>query len=378
MSFNRYIFICHHKYYDKIFKKPTCVAMCILLYLTGLTLVLLNLAGIGDHSFDRKSLECIWDRMATYYYTVAFSVLLVWIPVTITGIFYLKIYISVRTSTKKITEVTCSNHNRKAIKLARTLFFIYMIFSSCWIPYALIIVVDRNDTFPYESHLILTAFGHLHPSINWLIYYFTNTKFRKAFDELVKLNKLFDLCKAKKKVEAMEMTKTTTNSNDLLVTKTQHILSSSTTEWNFKKKVSFTEVGSLFKHTQLFISWHKKRKDLQIKMKSISWIFQRFYFLQVHRQKDWRCRSFEERKSFLMCNFIHLQIFSWNIQVIYIVIKQWNEWEPWYTEIKLFPYKSSETRRSSNKVSLLTHITFSLKKKRKQRRYLSFEKINWW
>lgn len=176
--------------------------MCILLYLTGLTLVLLNLAGIGDHSFDRKSLECIWDRMATYYYTVAFSVLLVWIPVTITGIFYLKIYISVRTSTKKITEVTCSNHNRKAIKLARTLFFIYMIFSSCWIPYALIIVVDRNDTFPYESHLILTAFGHLHPSINWLIYYFTNTKFRKAFDELVKLNKLFDLCKAKKKVEA--------------------------------------------------------------------------------------------------------------------------------------------------------------------------------
>lgn len=230
MSFNRYIFICHHKYYDKIFKKPTCIAMCILLYLTGLTLVLLNLAGIGDHSFDRKSLECIWDRMATYYYTVAFSVLLVWIPVTITGIFYLKIYISVRTSTKKITEVTCSNHNRKAIKLARTLFFIYMIFSSCWIPYALIIVVDRNDTFPYESHLILTAFGHLHPSINWLIYYFTNTKFRKAFDELVKLNKLFDLCKAKKKVEAMEMSKTTTNSNDLLVTKTQHILSSSTTE----------------------------------------------------------------------------------------------------------------------------------------------------
>lgn len=229
MSFNRYIFICHHKYYDKIFKKPTCIAMCIFLYLTGLTLVLLNLAGIGDHSFDRKSLECIWDRMATYYYTVTFSVLLVWIPVTITGIFYLKIYISVRTSTKKITEVTCSNHNRKAIKLARTLFFIYLIFSSCWIPYALIIVVDRNDTFPYEPHLILTAFGHLHPSINWLIYYFTNTKFRKAFDELVKLNKLFDLCKAKKKEEAMEMTKTTTNSNDIL-TKTQHMLASSTTE----------------------------------------------------------------------------------------------------------------------------------------------------
>lgn len=35
------------------------------------------------------------------------------------------------------------------------------------------------------------------------------------------------------------MTKTTTNSNDLLVTKTQHILSSSTTEWNLGGKKEF-------------------------------------------------------------------------------------------------------------------------------------------
>lgn len=65
--------------------------MCFCLYIVGLTLVLLNLAGIGDHTFDRKSLECIWDRMATYYYTVAFSVVLVWVPVAITGILYLNI-----------------------------------------------------------------------------------------------------------------------------------------------------------------------------------------------------------------------------------------------------------------------------------------------
>ncbi|XP_061193333.1 melatonin receptor type 1B-A-like [Saccostrea echinata] len=229
MSFNRYIFICHHKYYYTIFKKRTCIAMCFCLYIVGLTLVLLNLAGIGDHSFDRKSLECIWDRMATYYYTVVFSILLVWIPVIITGIFYLKIFVTVRKSTKKITEVTCADHNRKSVNLARTLFFIYVIFSLCWIPYALIIVIDRNDTFSYEPHLILTVFGHLHPSINWLVYYFTNTKFRKAFDKLVKLNKLFDLCKRKKKEIPIEMSKTPTQSNEIL-TKIQNFHSSSGTE----------------------------------------------------------------------------------------------------------------------------------------------------
>lgn len=194
MSFNRYIFICHHKHYNTIFKKPTCVAMCFCLYIVGLTLVLLNLAGIGDHTFDRKSLECIWDRMATYYYTVAFSVVLVWVPVAITGILYLNIFITVQRSTQRMKEVTNASRNRKSIRLARTLFIIYAVFSLCWIPYALIIVIDRHDTFPYEPHLILTAIGHLHPSINWLIYYFTNTKFQHAFNELVKMDRLCKVC----------------------------------------------------------------------------------------------------------------------------------------------------------------------------------------
>lgn len=84
MSFSRFVFICHNKYYKTIFRKGTCIAMCVGLYLIGIFLVLLNLAGIGGHSFDRKSLVCIWDRMATYYYTVTFSVVLVWIPVLFT------------------------------------------------------------------------------------------------------------------------------------------------------------------------------------------------------------------------------------------------------------------------------------------------------
>lgn len=103
--------------------------MCFCLYSVGLTLVLLNLAGIGDHSFDRKSLECIWDRMATYYYTVAFSVVLVWVPVAITGILYLNIFITVQRSTQRMKEVTNASRNRKSIRLARTLFIIYAVFS---------------------------------------------------------------------------------------------------------------------------------------------------------------------------------------------------------------------------------------------------------
>ncbi|XP_056016843.1 uncharacterized protein LOC125675697 [Ostrea edulis] len=194
MSFNRYVYICHNRYYNKIFKKYTCVMMCVSLYCVGLLLVLLNLAGIGDHSFDRKSLECIWDRMATYYYTVAFSVTLVWIPVVVTGFSYLNIYITVTKSTKRINKhQTREQPSTSSIKLARTLFIIYAVFATCWIPYALIIVVDRHDTFSHEAHLYVTVFAHLHPSINWLVYYFTNTKFRHAFDKIAGLHRVFGI-----------------------------------------------------------------------------------------------------------------------------------------------------------------------------------------
>lgn len=80
--------------------------MCVSLYLIGLLLILLNLAGIGDHSFNRTSLECIWDRMTTYYYTVSFTVIFVWVPLIVTGIFYCLIFIKCRASTKRISHST--------------------------------------------------------------------------------------------------------------------------------------------------------------------------------------------------------------------------------------------------------------------------------
>lgn len=189
MSFSRFVFICHNKYYKTIFRKGTCIAMCVGLYLIGIFLVLLNLAGFGGHSFDRKSLVCIWDRMATYYYTVTFSVVLVWIPVLFTGLFYICIYLTFRKSCRVVTDVTSHNLQRKSIGFARTLFLIYAVFTTCWVPYAVIIVADRNDSFPHESHLIITTFAHLHPSLNWLVYYLTNKNFNFAFNSIIPINK---------------------------------------------------------------------------------------------------------------------------------------------------------------------------------------------
>ena len=205
MSFNRCIHICFHKYYHRIFTKKSCIAMCISLYGVGTALVLLNAVGVGDHEFDRKSLQCIWDRMASYPYTVVFSVTLVWIPIVVTGICYMAIFITVSNSQKRV-----QNHNldqgqaacrsvkppfQRSVRLAKTLFIIYAVFSVCWIPYALIIVIDTHDTYSHVSHVYITMWAHLHPSVNWLVYYLTNKKFSDAIDKLPVIRSCFRICK---------------------------------------------------------------------------------------------------------------------------------------------------------------------------------------
>lgn len=186
LSINRYVCICAHTYYKRVFSKYNSICMCISLYFVGGVLVLLNIAGIGDHGFDRKSLECIWDRMASYPYTVVFSITLVWIPAIVIAACYLKIYLFVRAHRKRMLEQdhTANSQTDKRCNLAKTLFVIYAVFITCWAPYAILIVVDSHDTFRHEIHIYITVFAHLHPSLNWLIYYITNKKFATAYKQL--------------------------------------------------------------------------------------------------------------------------------------------------------------------------------------------------
>ena len=191
MSLNRYIYICRQDEYSTVFRRRNCVLYCLLFYGMGIFIVLLNAVDIGDHAFDRKSLECIWDRMATYPFTLVFTIVLVWVPLVVTGTCYIRLFTYVRAQRRKIAEhcelgetITNSHHKQK-VQLAKTLFLIYAVFMTCWVPYALLIVIDSEDTFAHQLHMCSTVFAHLHPSLNWLIYYLTNKRFAKAYKYLL-------------------------------------------------------------------------------------------------------------------------------------------------------------------------------------------------
>ncbi|CAC5384942.1 ADRA2A [Mytilus coruscus] len=137
--------------------------------------------------------------------------------------------LSFNRSREKTKTASSRRTSSYSIELAKTLCIIYVIFAACWIPYALLIVLDRDDSFPHEVHVYITVWAHLHPSINWLVYYFTNTKFEAAFNRIAHLDICFGRCKKSRK-----------DGNE---SSTSGGLSTSETNTTFKKALSSIELS---------------------------------------------------------------------------------------------------------------------------------------
>ena len=174
--------------------------MCVCLWITSFLLELPNFLGWGDHVYDQKTLSCVWDRTANYSYTVFFCCVGIVTPITLISICYLKIFLYVHASKKRLSQSgdDCSNpvdsqsmkRMGESMRLARTLFSIFVVFVCCWTPYAIIIVSDKDDAWPTEIHLFSVLFAHCNSSVNCLLYGLTNSHFRKGYATLLNIPKM--------------------------------------------------------------------------------------------------------------------------------------------------------------------------------------------
>ena len=91
-SVNRFVFICHNAVYDKIFTTKTSVAACVVVWLTAFSFEVPNFLGWGDHYFDPKSHQCIWDRTASLSYTMFVSLALILTPLLVMLLCFILIF----------------------------------------------------------------------------------------------------------------------------------------------------------------------------------------------------------------------------------------------------------------------------------------------
>ena len=79
---------------------------------------------------------------------------------------------------------------KDSMRLARTLFIIFVVFATCWTPYAIIVAIDYKDEFTQEVHLFAILLAHTNSSLNFILYGLTNRHFKQGYIALLGLNRL--------------------------------------------------------------------------------------------------------------------------------------------------------------------------------------------
>ncbi len=75
-----------------------------------------------------------------------------------------------------------SPRNMKSeVKLAKTLFIVFIVFCCCWAPYALICLIDRYDQFSLETYAYSILLAHASSTINSILYALSNKGFRDGY-----------------------------------------------------------------------------------------------------------------------------------------------------------------------------------------------------
>ena len=191
--------------------------MCGSCWILAFLFEVYNLVGRGDHFFDKKSHQCIWDRTADPSYTISMAVLLISLPLFLITMSNIAIYRKFRASKKKLNDFNthpssteshenekvyatpkirienfCQTQNsvgsaqdRQTTRLFKTICLITFAFIVCWTPYVLIIIIDLADRLPMWVHLWATFLAHLHSSLSCLIFIFTSSSFKEFFNTVL-------------------------------------------------------------------------------------------------------------------------------------------------------------------------------------------------
>ena len=204
ISVNRYIYICHHAVYRRLFSRRACFAIVAATWVVGVALDVPCHTGWSAHTFDRKTQKCLWDRTLSHQYTLFYVTVGMLLPFVVILLCYWRIFAHIRRAKLRILQArsnacgclstwTSQAAIVKTIRQIKVIFIIFLAFCICWAPYAVVLLSDEFDVFPLSVHLYASMFAHLHASVNFFIYGLTNKSLRAGYYGFV-VNRLFGLC----------------------------------------------------------------------------------------------------------------------------------------------------------------------------------------
>ncbi|CAC5419943.1 unnamed protein product [Mytilus coruscus] len=194
VALNRYIFVCKNIKYQSIYSKKKIAVYIVFIWLLVSLIDLPNYLRWGGHTFDYKTMSCVFDRNFLPY-TMFLSTLIYWIPLALVFYCYISIYLYVRRHRKAFRKQMnkCESINddiilarqQQDIRMIRTFVLVVIIFILCWVPYFVLVLFDRDEKISKAVYAFSLGIGHCNSSVNSILYGATNRRFRKGYKMFV-------------------------------------------------------------------------------------------------------------------------------------------------------------------------------------------------
>lgn len=190
ISINRYMLIAWPSYYPSIFTKTKVAFYIFGIWALSYGLQLPTLLGIyGTFGLDRKIGTCSINPDAegnnpkTTLFIIGFAT-----PCLIIIISYTKIYWVVRQSHKRMAEHTSStNYKRSEMHITKMVLVIFICFVVCYIPIALVKVLDEDVDHPV-LHVLAYILLFTGSCVNPIVYVTMNKQYRQAYLNTIQCN----------------------------------------------------------------------------------------------------------------------------------------------------------------------------------------------
>lgn len=133
----------------------------------------------------------MWNRLASNSYSIFFPITSIVLPCLVIFILYMAIFVYVSRSKSRVIKHLTTDRRIKqqvvTLKIAKGLFFSYVIFTACWLPYGLVVMTDFGDKLPRTAHMYSMLIAHLNSSLNPVVYAISNPLFQKGYKNFFSL-----------------------------------------------------------------------------------------------------------------------------------------------------------------------------------------------
>ena len=122
-----------------MFTKRLTLFYCFITWMIGLAINIPNVVGWGGYYYDEKTLNCVWDRLASQSYSIFFPMSSIVTPCICILFFYVRIFVFASKTKLKVTTTNSKTRDlSKSLRIAKGLFASFVSFTVCWLVSALI------------------------------------------------------------------------------------------------------------------------------------------------------------------------------------------------------------------------------------------------